>query len=378
MIVMPLGPDLVDSIQFPAHEMGYLAGGATFASALLGFILAKYLDKTSRKKALLSLMIPRSLFLFICGFATNPTQLLVLYVISGSFSGAISGTTLAATIDLSPPKERGSAMAFVNSAFSISAIAMIPITLEITRLLSWEAAFFIFGGLGVLLALIFFIYFPEETTKVNRKGSEKVNPFKDKTYVIMLTSLSLIFFGHFLIVPNIANFFIFNLDIPREYLSVLYAAGGILSLVSLKVGSKYFDKGYEKSTYIFSSLVLLVSLFLCYIFPLASFIIVPFSLFMAMSSLRNNLTLTLISKLPTPQQRAQYMTYAGTTRHIATGTATVFASLYLASNQSGKIFGLQDLGYINAICIVGVMTIVAFYVIPKQSQKNLVAKGSAS
>ncbi|OLQ72739.1 hypothetical protein BIT28_05960 [Photobacterium proteolyticum] len=45
MMVMPLGADFVKYLNMKPEHIGYIAGRATFASALIGFFLAPYLDR---------------------------------------------------------------------------------------------------------------------------------------------------------------------------------------------------------------------------------------------------------------------------------------------------------------------------------------------
>ncbi len=53
MMVVPLGPDLVDSINFNPAHIGYLIGGTMFGSAAMTWLLAGHLDKYDRKSELL-------------------------------------------------------------------------------------------------------------------------------------------------------------------------------------------------------------------------------------------------------------------------------------------------------------------------------------
>ena len=48
MMVMPLGPDFISALSMDAKNIGYISGGATFASAIVGFLAAPYLDRFNR------------------------------------------------------------------------------------------------------------------------------------------------------------------------------------------------------------------------------------------------------------------------------------------------------------------------------------------
>ena len=67
---------------------------------------------------------------------------------------------MAAILDVTPVAYRGRAMAMMASGFSIAAIIAVPITLELVARLNWQSAFYVFGGLGMLLVVVLQWRFP--------------------------------------------------------------------------------------------------------------------------------------------------------------------------------------------------------------------------
>ena len=71
MMVMPLGPDFVRELGMAAEHIGYIAGGATLASALSAAACAAWLDRLERKRALVVLLALRFALLLACAGVTS-------------------------------------------------------------------------------------------------------------------------------------------------------------------------------------------------------------------------------------------------------------------------------------------------------------------
>jgi len=139
--------------------------------------MATYLDRFDRKKALTFFLSIRSLMIIVCGFASSQNELFFWFILSAAFSGPISGLLMASVIDVTNVKDRGRAMAFVASGFSLAAIIIVPISLGLSGRLSWEMSFYVFGSLGMLLAIACHFSFPRLENHVNRVNAlSRVKP----------------------------------------------------------------------------------------------------------------------------------------------------------------------------------------------------------
>lgn len=388
MMVMPLGPDLVRDIGFQGEHIGYISGGATLGSAIVGFLLAPLLDRYDRRSALTLFLFLRSVLILICGFAATPEQLLLLFVAAGCFSGPLSGLIMAAVIDVTQVAERGRAMAFVASGFSLAAIIIVPVSLQMSQWLSWQSTFFLFGTMGLMMAMAVQLYMPSlqphsplpttTTTATNGARASGLSAMIWSTpFLLAMGMMAVSLFGHFLLVPNLSTYFQFNLGFPRDEISYLYLLGGLMSIVAMRYSGRMMDKGFGQTALFGLSAVVAVVVYYGFVSEGADKLVyLIFILFMALSSARSAVLAAFTSRVPPPQFRAAFMTYQSTMSNLAAGAASVMSSLYLVSGKDHQLLGLDTLA---ALTMVSALTVplLACWFIPalKQSQASQHAPG---
>lgn len=356
MMVIPLGADLVKSINFNPAHIGYLAGGAAFFSAISCFLFANKLDRYNRKPLITLLLTARAICLFICGLSQSPLMLMFFFVLTGLFSGPAAAVVSAMVIDITEPKNRGKAMAFLGSAVSIAAIIIVPFTLQISYYASWQINFFIFAALGGLLALLAWCMLPDLTQHLNKQSKQPAlwstlfNAIPAKAALIV-TFLQV--FSHFLIITNFANFFQFNLSFPRELMGLLYLAGGVTSLLILRITGKLFDHGWRHQLHLISSAFIIGCLFMTYIATTnnINLLFILFAAFMSASTVRYSVSGGIMSMIPKPQQRAGFMSILTMMTNLATGVAGFVASWLLTTNAQYQLIAMDKVAYLSIFCI---------------------------
>ncbi|WP_299002049.1 MFS transporter [uncultured Shewanella sp.] len=356
MMVIPLGADLVKSIHFNPAHIGYLAGGAALFSAISCFLFANKLDSYNRKPLITLLLTARAICLLICGLSQTPLMLMVFFVLTGLFSGPAAAVVSAMVIDITEPKNRGKAMAFLGSAVSIAAIIIVPFTLQISYYASWQINFFIFAALGGSLALLAWCMLPDLTQHLNKQSkppslwSTLFNTVPAKAALIV-TFLQV--FSHFLIITNFANFFQFNLSFPRELMGLLYLAGGVTSLLILRITGKLFDHGWRHQLHLISSAFIIGCLFMTYIATTnnINLLFILFAAFMSASTVRYSVSGGIMSMIPKPQQRAGFMSILTMMTNLATGIAGFVASWLLTTNAQYQLIAMDKVAYLSIFCI---------------------------
>jgi len=357
MMVVPLGPDLVDSINFNPAHIGYLIGGTMFGSAAMTWLLAGHLDKYDRKSVLVICLFLRGLCLISCGFATSPLALMVLFTLSGCFTGPASSVLMAAVIDVTAPSHRGRVMAFIGSAFSIAAIIMVPLSLLVSLYFSWQINFWLFGLLGIVLAVVCLAIFPSMTQHIQSQAPQKtsavgqlLSQFKVK---VALLVVGIQIFAHFLIISNFSAYFQFNLSFPREYMSALYFGGGLASFIMLQFSGRLFDKGIRHQLHIVSALLVALIIYLIFIStPQTHHLFVLFALMMTVSTIRTSATASIVSHLPAPPQRAAFMSINNTVSNIASGAAGLLSAAILTTTADHKIVGMEWVAMLTIVLTV--------------------------
>ncbi|OOE37204.1 hypothetical protein BZG04_05030 [Salinivibrio kushneri] len=330
MMVMPLGPDLVRDIGLKGEHIGYISGGATFGSAIIGFFLAPVLDRYDRRAALTFFLLLRSLLIALCGLATAPEQLLLIFIAAGCFSGPLSGLIMASVLDVTHVAERGKAMAFVASGFSLAAIIIVPASLMLAQWMSWQ-----------------------------------------------MTMMGLTLFGHFLLVPNLSAYFQFNLDFPRNEISYLYLFGGVMSILAMRYSGKMMDKGSgQRVLFALSAIVAIVVYYGFVSDSTDKWVYLIFMILMASSSARSAILAAFTSRVPPPQYRAAFMTYQSTVSNLAAGSAGIVSSIYLVSGPANQLVGLDTLATMTIVSALVVPLLVCWFVPSlKQSQRSTQVPG---
>lgn len=151
MIVEPLKADLGLS----DSAIGVLTGFAfvTFYS-LFGIPFARWADKGVRRGILALGVGLWSVATILCGLATNFWQLALARMAVGVGEAAGTPTSLSIISDYYRKADRPQAIAVFRASVFVASMVGIPITGLLTELYGWRLTFFVFGALGLPLALL--------------------------------------------------------------------------------------------------------------------------------------------------------------------------------------------------------------------------------
>lgn len=355
MMLMPLGPDVAVALSFSAERLGWLSAAYTVASMLAGLIAIRWLDRFSRKPAFLLCFGFLVLFTALTPLVNSLEGLMAVRALTGLAGSPAVALGMAILIDAIPPQNRGRAIGKVMIAFSLAAIAGIPAALELSRWGGWTTPFVVVAGLGALVWLLAWRFLP--ATKLPDAG-DAVSPFTllrqpaiAKACLIQAGSQ----FTAFLIVPHFSAFFLLNLGFPRDYLGLLYLAGGVSAMILMQILGNITDRaGPARSVLIASAgtgLGLTPFLGLEW-----GMLVVPFILFMAGNAGRNVSIAALTSQAPSPQERAGYLALEGIVQDLSVTVAAISASLILATGSAGQLLnthwlGMLAVGLLIATCM---------------------------
>ncbi|WP_036759719.1 MFS transporter [Photobacterium halotolerans] len=369
MMVMPLRPDLVRDIGLQGEHIGYISGGATFGSAIIGFFLAPVLDRYDRRAALTLFLLLRSVLIALCGLATTPEQLLLMFIAAGCFSGPLSGLIMASVLDVTKVAERGRAMAFVASGFSLAAIIIVPASLLLAQWLNWQMTFFFFGGMGLILAVAVRICIPSLLPQQHMPGSPVAlsaglsGMIGSMPFLLAMAMMGSSLFGHFLLVPNLSAYFQFNLGFPRDEISYLYLLGGIMSILAMRYSGRMMDKGSGQTALLGLSAIVAAVVYYGFVSDSSDkWVYLIFMILMASSSARSAVLAAFTSRVPPPQYRAAFMTYQSTVSNLAAGVASIVGSIYLVSGPEHQLLGLDTLATVTIVSTFAVPLLACWFI----------------
>jgi predicted MFS family arabinose efflux permease len=141
MIMMPLGPVLMSAFGIKTHEFGLLVSSYSFSAVFSGLLAATFIDRFERKRLLLSVSILFGLSTLTCGLASDYSTLIVARGLAGVFGGIMGAMVQTIVGDIIPFERRAHASGVISTAFSISTVAGVPLSLWLANHVGWRAPY---------------------------------------------------------------------------------------------------------------------------------------------------------------------------------------------------------------------------------------------
>jgi MFS transporter, DHA1 family, inner membrane transport protein len=354
VIMMPLGPQLMRTLNINPTQFGVVVSAYTFSAAISGLIGAFFLDKYNRKSALLFLYIGFVIGTFFCAFSNQFELLVAARIFTGAFGGLLGSMVMAIIGDAVAEQQRGKAIGIVMGAFSLASVVGIPVGLILATKFNWNAPFYFLGTLSLIIGIFLFKYMENMTLHLNR-----IN-LKQKWYSVVSAvlqstnqrnALLLTFFlmsGHFIVFTFLSPYMVANVGFAETQLSLIYLVGGFVTFFSSPLIGKYTDKLGKKKVYIFFALLILPMIFLVTNLPkmpvpLALVITSIFFIVIGGRVIPATATATLAVE---PQQRGSFMAFNASVQQLGSGVAAFLAGAIVVKNQSGLYENFNYVGYV--------------------------------
>jgi predicted MFS family arabinose efflux permease len=354
MMVLPLGPDLAREHGFALDRLGWLAAAYTLASAVAGLVGFRLLDRFDRKPALLLTFGLLALATLATTFCHGLPALMLARALTGAFGGPAVAIGMAIVIDLTPPEQRGKAMAKVMLGFSLAAIAGVPLGLELARIGGWQAPFYMVAALAALVLVAMALLLPalEGHLNARQKVSARILLARPTVRLAMLLQGASAF-SAFLVIPHFSAYFLLNLGFPRAQLGVLYCAGGVVALLTVQLLGRLADRAGPVL-----AAALATGAFCAGLAPFfglgAALPILFFVLFMAGNAGRNVTMAATVSQVPAPHERAGFMSLQSLVQDMAIGAAALATSWQLGETADGRLSGMAPVAALAAVVALGV------------------------
>ncbi len=358
MIVMPLGPRLMDIFKITPSQFGLIVSTYTFSAGGFGLVAAWFLDRFDRKKALMFLYAGFGIGTLACAFAPSFHFLVAARFIAGGFGGVTSATILAVIGDAIPPKRRGEAMGTLFSSFSVASVAGVPAGLFLADHLGWHAPFFLLGALSTVILVIVGFQLPSLRDHL---AKEKPNPWKEMKVIIGQVNhwraFGLTIFmtmAGFMLIPYISPSLVSNSGIKNEHLWLIYLCGGVATFFSMRWLGRVSDKmGHLK---VFTG----VSLFaIGPILVLSNLPTVPLwvalsvtTCFMVFTSGRFIPGMAMVANSVEARYRGGFMSMNSAMQQFASGLGAVISAAVVARSLDGHLLYYSRVGMLGVLSIL--------------------------
>jgi multidrug resistance protein len=353
MIVMPLGPILMRDFGLGAHEFGLLVASYSFTAAISGVLAATFVDRFERKRLMLLTFALFTLATLACGLAPNYATLMLARGLAGAFGGLMGALVQTMVADAIPYERRATATGFVSTAFSISTVLGVPLSLFLANWLGWRAPFMVIAVLSLMAILVGMRVLPE--LRHHMDGENRAHPFSamlavlgETNHLRTLLLSALIIFSGFTVIPYITVYAVGNVGISQHDIPIIYFVGGGATLFTARYVGRWADARGKVKVYRLVALAAMVPLVLVThvgAVPLWAWVACTTAFFVLVSG-RMVPAMAIISSAARPNLRGTFMSLNATVQSVAMGLATMLAGFIITVDGGGKIVGYPLVGYV--------------------------------
>ena len=356
MIMMPLGPTLMQAFGIGTQEFGLLVASYSFSAAASGILAATFVDLFERKRLLLISFTLFALATLACGLAPGYSTLLLARGLAGVFGGIMGALIHTMIGDAIPFSRRAKASGMVSMAFSVSTIAGIPLSLWLANEFSWRAPFILIAGLSVFFLAVGLRFLPELRHHLSEEKrahllSATFSVLGDSNHLRALLFSALIIFSGFTVIPYITVYAVNNVGIALQDIPIVFLVGGFSTFISARLVGHWADKYGKVEVYRRVALLATVPLLLLThvgTLPLWLWVICSASFFVLISG-RMIPAMAIIASAAQPKLRGTFMSLNGTVQSLAMGAASSLTGFLITLDDSGRVVGYPLAGYIAVV-----------------------------
>jgi len=352
MILMPLAPALMRLFEIDPRQFGLLVSAYTFAAAASGFVAAFWIDRFGRKRALLTMYAGFIVATALCGFAPSYELLLAARIVAGIFGGVIGALVFTIIADVVPYARRARGTSFVSAAFSLAAVAGVPMGLWFSALYSWRAPFLALAVLASLAWLNALRIVP--SLDAHLAGGERRKPaaqlravFGVANHLRAFAFMIVLMTSVFMVVPFIAAYNVANVRVLEAELPYIYFAGGLATLFTAPFIGWLADRYGKQRLFTilaFISIVPIVVMTHLPPLPLAGAVAASVLFFVFVPG-RFGPAMALVTGSVAPRLRGSFMSFNGAVQQLGAGAASLAAGLIVGRDAGGALTGFDWAGW---------------------------------
>jgi predicted MFS family arabinose efflux permease len=360
MVLSPLGAILIPTLKITPAQFGLVVSAYAFSAGASGLLAAGFADRFDRKKFLLFFYTGFLIGTFLCAIAPTYELLLAARIVTGIFGGVIGSVAFAIATDLFKLEVRGRVMGFTQIAFGASQVLGLPIGFYMANHINWHAPFWMIVIFGTFLGIAI-IFFMKPVTQ-HLHATEKPNPLRHLTsnlsntlYMRAFVSTILLATGGFMLMPFGSAFSTNNLGLTFDQVPILYMVTGIFGIALGPLIGKLSDTMGRFQLFAIGSIVSIIMVAIYTrlgITPLWVCMILNVILFAGINA-RIISSSTLISAIPSLEDRGAFMSINSSIQQVSGGVASFVAGLIVIQAPSGKLERYEILGYV----VIGSMII---------------------
>ena len=367
MIMMPLQEYLVPVFHVSPRQFSFLVSSYAFSAFISSLTASFIVDRLDRKKVLLFAYMGFVVGTLACAFAPTYELLVAARIVAGFFGGLIGAQVMSIVGDTFPYERRGAAVGALMSAFSLAAIAGVPMGLFLASKFSWHIPFVGIGSIGIIIIPAIILIVPEMTGHIKTEGRAGAfdvykSVLSSRNQQMSLLMMFTLILSHFSAIPFIAPFLEVNVGFTKDQIALMYFVGGACSMISSPIIGKMTDRiGKHK---IFSALLILsvIPVYLITNMPRIPYyyVLIVTALFFILAGGRMVPAQALITSVVPPNLRGGFMNLNSSLQQLGTGLAAFIAGSIVTRSSAGELQHYETVGYVGIITSIVCLVIVQF------------------
>jgi len=363
MVMMPLGPLLMKTMNISAQQFGFLVASYTISAGVAVLLTAMFIDKLPRRKTLIYVYLGFMLGTLVCGISNSYYTLILARMLTGIFGGVLNALILSTVGDTFPIDKRAGAMGIVMSAFSAAAALGVPFGIYLASLGNWNWPFFVIVLLALPLWFGLYLFVPK--TEKPGLGEALIDESKKGYFEVFsrvlrnpnqLTALGMslaLVLGQFMIIPYISPFMVGNIGFTQMQLVYIYLCGGLSTLITGPIIGRLADKyGHKRLFLVFACCSMIPLLLVTHLpkveMPLA---LMASTLFFIFISGRIIPSSTMVVSSVETRYRAGFVSINTAMQQFAAGIAatisgSIVTEIAIKDSELKSISGYHYVGYL--------------------------------
>lgn len=355
MIMMPLGPFLIRALGISTHEFALLVASYSFSASIAGLLIAPVVDRFERKRFLLVIFLAFALATLACGLSPGYGVLLVARGLAGVFGGMMGALVHTMVADAIPIERRARATGLVATAFSVSSIAGVPLSLLLADALGWQAPFLLITVISGALIWFGFKALPDfrahlDVRREVRAMHQMLRVAIEPNHLAAMLLTCLVILGGFTVIPYITLYAISNVGIAGDEVPLIYFLGGAATLITARLIGALADRFGKILVFRIVAIgACLPVLLVTHIGPLSLVVYLAITtLFFILVSGRMVPLLAIVGAAVKPQERGTFLSLNATVQSMAMGLASMVGGLFITQTPGGEISGYGWVGLVAA------------------------------
>ena len=364
MVLMPLGPQLMRLFEIGPAQFGLLVSAYTLSAAAAGFACALYIDRFDRRHALLALYTGFAVATLLCALAPGFGLLLAARVCAGAFGGVVGATVYSIVGDAIPAERRGAATGMVASAFSVAAVAGVPIGLFLANQFSWRGPFAFLTLLCTFVLFAIARWVPALRTHLAHHSGQ--SPWRrigrvlaEPGHLRALAVMAALMMAGFSVIPFLSPYLVANTGMRETQLPYLYFCGGLATVFTSRLSGRLADRHGKARMFVLVSLLSVVPILMVTNLPPvpAAVSILVTTLFMVFSNGRWVCALAMVTGSVSPQLRGSFLNLSFAVQQLASSLASFAAGLIIGQTASGALSHYWVVGLLAAVATLAAVAL---------------------